>query len=218
VKIEGKHRSRVAVYGPDEESPGERIIPWTWRKELGWMRDEHVAFLRARGLPDKPWVWFTRANPGKWQATDKPWWRAKRPRTKDRCYALDKYVRELGFTRDSPEELAARIIWKIAQLEQSSGDRALSRALELGALAMLYRVYAQETASSSRGGRGKAATKEELERLDKEIRALLKRRPRLSNRAVAGTLADQGYGERETIRKQVAEIRRTIALEKKSGK
>lgn len=64
---------------------------------------------------------------------------------------LDKYVSEL-YPKDSPEDLAARIIVTCHRLSNATGDKVTELAYQVGQLAAYARVYQMIDRDSAKGG------------------------------------------------------------------
>lgn len=221
-RIEGRRHSRIEITsGPvktlfkllgRKDSKGKLRIGSEFAERVTAMQKVAGAVLRRRALPDVPIVYVTRTSPSRWQS--------HRPAASDfkSSSTIELYVRQRGVDRDSPEDLAARILTTIAFMEANPA-LATGLAFELGRLWTLLRVYATESAPGVKGGAlGALSKRREAEAWQERIASKVERfiAAGKSNSNVGALLAPTASRAPRTVAAYAAKVRKTWA--KKSAK
>lgn len=156
--------------------------------------------LEAQGLPSAPRVSYT-TDPKAWQLVP-----TKPPAPPFWVGPLKDYIATVrGFERDSPEDLAARILTAANRME-SNPQFAPRFAFEIGQMWTLLRVYAIDSAGARRGGkrtggRQSAKAREREQLILREASKMTAVNRGLQRADVARILAERGFGGAEAIRK-----------------
>lgn len=144
-------------HGEASERPDGRMqytIPGGWSLALESARQAGASYLRLQGLPATSRVY-------RW--ADRSGWHEDKPPTKSfrGMREIDSHITSLGYDRDSPEDLAARMLTQAERVQacHDSGNvgAALTEAVELGHVMTLARVYNAETPKKRDAGRRGAA-------------------------------------------------------------
>ena len=139
-KVSGKKYSEVAEETFESDEFAEAFAELGTVKPFQGRVDDTVAgaraFLAERGIPGCAQLHQSRQT-GKFSCAESC------PEDRGEFCALDHYVfKILGHKRDSYEHLAARVIVAADAVQHRESEHALAAAQELGALAILTRVYA----------------------------------------------------------------------------
>ena len=145
-----------------------------WREKAERAREVGAAYLRSKGLPGSSDVWRPKGqNPAPWREG-----RHEAPMHDERALerrTIDSCIRQMGFERDSREDIAARLVLTATRLEQhlESGetDPAIDQAVMLGELLFLAKVYEIQSATNRRSA-SKSKRKDWAVDLANELAAL----------------------------------------------
>lgn len=142
-KVAGRRFSKVRVltFGPDNQDELDKHLTEKRPQSLSEVLEYYVEFARSRlqssGLPCDPVVTWT-------------------DKENRKCGGiLPSYViSERGYEADSPEGLAAQIIWEAHQLETAeAGEIRDFMLVNLGKLWTLFKTYSITTAGSRKGSK-----------------------------------------------------------------
>jgi hypothetical protein len=134
-----EYTRRQVIEYKDGENPEMPHTDATYQTEdmhkvIGMIRKKAVETLEAEAIPGAPFF-YRCENSGRWE----PAW--ERPETGD-VMTVEAFVKILRYERDSPEDIAARILLKIYELERAGNrEEAICKAFWFGfdvAMATIY--------------------------------------------------------------------------------
>lgn len=150
VTVTGKRFSRIETTTYPDDTPMEEIFKkegrqvregvWTmgstFAERVQLLVEAQAAYLRSRGLPDAPRVFW---------AKDSEHWQTDPPARESfkRVTGLEQYViNRLGYPHDSPEGIAASIIEAASRMEGATKEaERMEAAFRLGELRTLAKIY-----------------------------------------------------------------------------
>jgi len=127
-------------------------IPRSFENYIFCFRNGAENILEESGLPSAPLMYRCRS--GSWRPAYKIFPTGGRIPQMSEIRKIDGYIRDMGFERDKAEDIAARIISKIYDLEQADNqEEALTLAIELGMDAALGHAYGIQSLEQTKGGK-----------------------------------------------------------------